>query len=183
MRNDRPTSSPPTRLYQPRGRFGRATGGEHVVHDQDALSLTKCVLVNLEPVDTVFEGVVFAMRLGWQLPRLANRDEPGIQTIGDGRAENEAAALDADDLVDALRDVRRCQAIDHFTKSLRIVQERRDVVEQNPWLGKIRNMPDLGLEMLHVVHVLVDRKSQISSARHEVVDFDGLDACVGWTAA
>ena len=75
---------------QPRRRLCRAARGEHVVHDQHALSGAKRVLVNLEAVGAVLERVVLALGLRRQLPRLANRDEAGIQPAGDRGAEDEA---------------------------------------------------------------------------------------------
>ena len=144
---------------QPRRRPCRAARCEDVVYDQHAVTGAKRVLVNLEAVNAVLERVLLALGLRRELPRLANRDEAGIQPAGDRGAQDEAPALDADHVVDALTCIRGCERSHHFTKSVGVVQERRNVVEQNPRLREIGNVPNLGFEMFHVGQPSVDRKS------------------------
>jgi hypothetical protein len=58
--------------------------------------------VYLEAVGPVFEIVADANLRGRELADLAHGDEARADAVGDGRAQNEAAAFDADDEVDAL---------------------------------------------------------------------------------
>ena len=58
------------------------------------------VLVHLHLVEPVFQAVGDAHRLMRQLALLADRDEAGRELMRDRAAEDEAARLDAGDLVD-----------------------------------------------------------------------------------
>ena len=66
-----------------------------------------------------------------QLAGLPHRREAGLQPVGDRRAENESAALDADHQVDRLAQVRRGHRLDGQLKPFAVLQQRRDVVEQD----------------------------------------------------
>ena len=50
------------------------------------------------------------------MPGFRTGDEPGAEAIGHGRAEDEPAALDADDEVDALVHERHREAVDRGAK-------------------------------------------------------------------
>ena len=65
------------------------------------------------------------------------------------RAEDEAAALDADDDVDALILEGEREAVDRRAKAHRILQQRGDVVEEDPRLGKIGDVANLGFQIVH----------------------------------
>ena len=86
-----------------------------------------------------------------QLAGLADRAEPGAEPIGDRRAEDEAAALDADDQRDALVLVRRREAVERGLEPVRVAQQRRDVVEEDARLRKVRHRTDSRFQCVHVV--------------------------------
>ncbi len=96
-----PTMSPPSVCDQAGGRLGGAAGGEHVVDDEHPLGGVDGVAVDLELVGAVLELVLLAGHGPRELAGLAHRDEGGADAIGDRRAGDEAAGLDADDAVDA----------------------------------------------------------------------------------
>src|SRR5699024_3695952 len=79
------------------GGFDGAAGGEEVVDDEDTLAWMDGIPVNLEGVGAVFERVFLHPGLRRELAGFANRYDAGIEEIGDGRAEDEAPALDDDD--------------------------------------------------------------------------------------
>ena len=94
----------PAQLFHQLGRGqGGAAGGQQVIDDQDFLAGLDAVLVDFQGVAAVFQGVLFADGPGRQLARLARRDETAAQLVGQHAAEDEAARLDAHDLVDGLR--------------------------------------------------------------------------------
>jgi len=81
----------------------RASGpacGQHVIDNQDVLPALDGVLVNLQAVEAVFELVLDLDALGRQLLGLAHRDETGPERVGQRRAEDESARLNADHGVD-----------------------------------------------------------------------------------
>jgi hypothetical protein len=83
-------------------RFCRSTCREQVVDDQNLLSGLHRVVVDFERVAAVLEVVARAHRRRWQLSWFAYGRETDAKTIGDGRSENEPAALDANDEIDPL---------------------------------------------------------------------------------
>ena len=81
----------------------RATGRDQVVDEEDTGALMDRVGVDLDGVDAVFEAVVLTDRPPGQLALLADRYEAAAELVRDGATEDEAARLDADDVVDAGR--------------------------------------------------------------------------------
>src|SRR5262249_14986545 len=102
----------------------------------------------------------------WQLAGLADRREPGADAIGDGRAEDESAALDADDDIDALVHEGQRQAVDRGAKTVGVLQQRRDVVEENAGFREIGNVANLRLQIVdgHVTENPVSRPVGITSS-------------------
>src|SRR5581483_10463074 len=74
-----------------------------------------------------------------QLALLANGHEARGHLVRDGTAENEAACLDAGDLVDLRARPRLHQLVDGSAKGARIAKQRGDVAEDDPRLGVIGN--------------------------------------------
>ena len=135
MRNASPSRSPPSFLTScaaPR----RSSRGQHIVHDEDALPTLDRVLVDLEGVGSIFERIALLERLRRQLARLTDRNEPGLDALGNRRTQNEPAALDADDDVDALPDEWAGEHVDRHRESVGVPQQGRDVVEENAAFGK-----------------------------------------------
>ena len=64
------------------------------------------------------------------------------QTIGDGAAEDEAAALDAHDDINSLIVERLGKRLDRRAKTVFLLQQRRDVEEINAGLREIRDAAD-----------------------------------------
>ena len=108
--------------------------------------------MNLERVLAVLEVVGLLDRLRRQLPRLADRNESSADALRHRGAEDEAAALDADHGVDALPGIRHRQQIDRRLEAGRIAQQRRDVVEEDAGLRKVRNVANVLFEV-HAVKV------------------------------
>ena len=89
------------------------------------------VAVDLERVRAVLERVLDGDRLGRQLAQLAHRHEAGVELVGHRGAEDEAARLHADDEVDLLAGVRREHQVDRFLVRGRVLEQGRDVVEED----------------------------------------------------
>lgn len=121
---------------------------EQVVDDEDALPGRDGVGVDLQRVGTVLERIRHAYRLGGQLPRLSHRHEPGLQTVCQRRAEDEAAALHPDHQIDTGVVIRLPHRIEREAQPLGIAQQRGDVVEENSRFRKVRDVTNLALEQL-----------------------------------
>src|SRR5207253_67688 len=107
-----------------------------------AMRMTPLILddrVNLLPV----EPLPAAQR--HQLGEKGDRSD----AAGDGRSEDEAAALDANDDLDVLVAERRAEAVERRAEPERILQQRRDVVEENPGFRKVGHVANLRFEVVH----------------------------------
>ena len=80
-------------------------------------------------------------------PKSAAPAGPGANPLSHGAPEDEAAALDPDDGVDALPFVRRGEQINRGLEPHRVAQQRRDVVEEDAGLWKIRNVANVLFEV------------------------------------
>src|SRR5262249_62374639 len=81
-------ADPPTKLD---GCLCGATGGDQVIDDQDAFAWPHGVLMHLDDVDAVFQGVFLADGLPRQLALLPQRHKPTAQPVGDGSTQDETA--------------------------------------------------------------------------------------------
>ena len=129
-------------LHHSRGGGGGAAGGEQVVHDEDAMAVADGVLVHLQGVGAVLQIVGDADAFGGQLLRLAHRHEAGAERVGERRGEDEAAGFDAEDDIDLRIAVVVLQAVDDAAKSVRVLEQRGDVVEENAGLGEVGHLAD-----------------------------------------
>src|SRR6185503_8341099 len=163
----------------------RPAGRQHVVDDQDAFLRGARVLVNLERILAVLEAVGLLVRRAGQLAGLAHRHEAAAERGGDGGAENEAPALDADHLIDVLTHVRRGEGIDRVLKSLAVAQQGGDVVKEDALLRKVRNLANLRFQVIHsaIGAPLSNVKSRVALIRIDLVDQHLLDARARWPAA
>src|SRR6185312_3576747 len=101
--------------------------GQQVVDDDDALAGLDGVEMDFEGVGAVFEVVVDAGGGGGELSGLAHRNESGVEAVGQGGAEDEAARFDAEDEVDVLADVVLRESVDELGEAGLVLQERSDV--------------------------------------------------------
>ena len=119
-----------------------AAGREEVVMDQDHVARGDRVEVELDGVDAVFLGIGFGDGGRGELAGLAGEDEACAEAAGDRRAHDKAAGLNPDDLRDALVLVELVSHVDHRPERLRILEQRRHIIKQNPRLRIIRHGPD-----------------------------------------
>ena len=131
-----------------RGRH-RAARGEQVVHQDDALAGLHGVRMHLDRGRPVFQRVGLGDGLARELAHLADGHERLVEAFGERGPEDEAAALDAGHEVeveagDRVRQVRAAQA-----EAGARVEDARDVPEQDPRRGEVRNLEDVVAERFH----------------------------------
>src|SRR5690348_15298316 len=97
------------------------------------------VTVNFKHVIAVFQIVGGARHLGGQLTGLAYRNEAGVQAVSDHGSEDESSRLDTDNPVDPASDIMISEGVDSASQPNRVLQQSRDVIEQNAGLREIRN--------------------------------------------
>ena len=92
--------------------------------------------MQLELARAVLEQVLGADRLIRQLARLAREHEAGAELERERRPEQEAARLRGDHAVDVQRRAHISQTAHRLRERARVGQQRRDVLEADPRLGK-----------------------------------------------
>src|SRR5207247_105242 len=106
------------------------------------------VTMDLEGVRAVLEGVLDRNGLRRQLAELADRHQAGLELDGHRRAEDEPTGFHPNDDVDLLRAVWLEHQIDTLPERGGVLQEGRDVVEEDAGLRKVRDLADPGTELL-----------------------------------
>ncbi len=102
-------------------------------------------MVHLESVGAVFERVGFADRGRRKLARLAQGNEGKLSLDGQRRAQQESSGLDSRDQIDLPLE-RSPDLVQAFAHQLGTQEQRRDVAEQDSWLGEIGNAAHRGAE-------------------------------------
>ncbi len=123
--------------------LGGPARGEQIVGDEDFHSRLDGVLVYFEGVLAVFELIGLRLGVPGQLARLADQHKSGAQLVGQRRGDDEAARLGADNHVHPLAHVPIGQKVDRSLERLGVLQHGGDVLENNSFLGKVRDVPDM----------------------------------------
>jgi hypothetical protein len=175
------------------GGFHGAASGEEVVDENDALAGLDCVGVDLEGVRAVLEVVSDANGGARKLFGFTHRYEAGVEAVGEGGAEDEAAGLDAKDEVDFFIDVVLREGIDELSKAHGILEERSDVVEEDAGFGEVGDGANERFERLAVGDDGFHKRlpGSFNTKRFEIFGFligqivfdDGIDATAPRTFA
>jgi len=129
-------------------RAGSATGGEQIINDKYAGRLAKGVLVNLQPVLTVFQSILGGEGQRRQLTRLTHHRHATAKRIGHRRSDDETARFDTEHHID-LALIALCDHIDDAPQRFTIRQQGCDVAKNDPGLWKIRDVADVLFEIDH----------------------------------
>ena len=105
------------------------------------------VRVELERVEAVLELVLGADRVPGQLAGLPRGHEAAAEPVRQRAAEDEAARLCAEDHVGLQRLGVGREPIDRVAERLLVGEERHDVLEDDPRLREVGDVPDLGGEV------------------------------------
>src|SRR5579863_9547736 len=100
------------------------------------------VPMNLQRIGSVLEVISHPGTFRRQLLRLAHRDEPRPQRIGQRRSEYKPPRLDSQHHVDTESRILILQTVDDAAQALLVLQKGSDVVKEDPCLGKIGNFTD-----------------------------------------
>src|SRR6267378_4139463 len=132
----------PLLLHQLTRAPGRAAGRKQVIDHRHLLAGLDRVDMRLQRALAVLERVLDPIRLVRQLPELADWREPDLQAIRESGPEDEAPRLDGQDAVESAPPQPLLQRAEDGLQRFRVAQDRRDVLEEDPGLGKIRNVAD-----------------------------------------
>jgi hypothetical protein len=103
--------------------------------------------MHLESIHPVLERVLDRLGPGGQLARPARRDEAGSRASGHRAAEDEATRLRCHDDVDLQLAGVAGEQLDGVLQRRRVEQQRGDVLEDDPFRGKVRNVPDVSAKV------------------------------------
>src|SRR5664280_328931 len=123
-----------------------AATADHVVHDQHAVPAGEGVPVHLQHRFAVLELVRRLERGRRQFALLAHRYEAGPEVVGNRGRQDEAAGLDPDHLVDGASAVVVDDSVHHAREGDVVGEQRRDVFENDPGLGIVRDVANAGAE-------------------------------------
>src|ERR687897_626626 len=136
---------------------GGAARCEEVVGDEDAGAGGDGVRVGLEGVGAVLQLVCGGDRLARELVRLSSEDEALAGTVGQSRAEDEAAGLGREDTVVVEAVGGKGQGVYGGVEGLAILYKGGNVLERDAGFREIGDGADVALEvtndLLHPVHV------------------------------
>lgn len=128
------------------GGGGSATGGEEVIDEEDLFAGEDGVLVDFDLGFAVFEGVGEAAGAPGEFAAFADGDEAGVEAVGDGGGEDEAAGVDADDFVDFRGAGGFAEEADGFAEEVGVGEDGGDVAEEDAGFGEIGDIADGGAQ-------------------------------------
>jgi hypothetical protein len=131
-------------------RFRRAASGDQIVDQYHALAFDQRVGMHLDLVFAILQHVRDADALVRQLALLADRNETGRHLMRHRAAEDEAARLDAGDLVDLHAGPRLHQFVDGAAEGARVAEQRGDVAEHDAGLRVIRDRADRSAQVVFI---------------------------------
>src|SRR5437870_3309578 len=91
-------------------------------------------------VGPIFQIIFDFKAVRRQLAGPANRYETRIELMSEGTADDEAAGFDAHHLRDLFITIPCCEIIDHTAKSRLVLEQGRNVVEENPGFRIVGNL-------------------------------------------
>src|SRR5262249_43915981 len=103
-----------------------------------------------ERVRAVFELIARPVRAVRELARLADDRDSRPEGERGGGADDEAARLDAEHRVDP-PSIWCDEGFDHGAEGIRVGEQRRDVLEDDPGFREIRDVADETLEIGHLL--------------------------------
>jgi hypothetical protein len=124
------------------GGGGGSASGEEIINQDNAAAGFNGVNVNGDGVRAVFEIVILFVNLERQLAFFANGHKTGFEAQRGGGGKDEAAGINADDGIHGAGFVIADEEINAAGEKLGIGQDRRDVLELNAGLRKIRDVAD-----------------------------------------
>ena len=138
-------------------RMHGAAGRQQIVEHDDALAVGDRILLNLDRVAAVFEVIGEAHGRARQFSLLADHRKAAAELVGDGCGDEKAARFDPDQQVGPVRPQRLGQARHRHPPCLRVREQGRDVVKEDPGFWKIGYRSDVLLE----VHEACPRRRSI----------------------
>ena len=144
-------------LHQLDAGFGGAAGGEQVVDQQDAFAGQDGIVVHLDHRLAVFQRVGLGDHRPGQLALLADRHEAGGELVRHRAAEDEAAGLEPDDLVEAHAGIGVQQLVDRHAKAARVGEERGHIAEDDALMREVDDGADVVLDLFLLDHVSLRR--------------------------
>ena len=142
-----------------------AAGGDQVVDHEHALAAVDRVGVDLDAVGAVLERRSRRRSsCAGSLPALRTATKPGLERHRDRAAEDEAARLDAGDLVDADALEGAASCCTARAEPDRILEQRGDVAELDARLRVVGDRADEGLRSSSAVR-LIRRTSAVYAPR------------------
>src|SRR6185312_5790037 len=98
--------------------------------------------MDFQGVRSVLQRVVVLGGFRGEFAGLADRNESGVQAVGQRGGENKTARLHAQYKINALADVVLRQRVYERGQAALVFEERGDVVKEDPFFGEVRDFAD-----------------------------------------
>ena len=122
------------------------------------------IRVHLHRCFTVFQRITLGNGFERQLAFFADGYEADIQLISQGRADDKAACVQTGHNVDFLIHITVNQQIHQQAEILRALQDGRNVVKQNAFLGPVGNFPHFFKQGFHAHYFGMNQHRRILMA-------------------
>ncbi len=136
-------------LDEQTARRRRAPGGDEIVDQQYPVVRGERVYVHFEPGRSILEIVIGSRHVIRKLAGFAQRDKSNAELPGNQAAEDKTARFHSDHRREAFAEEGVEELVHREPQSRRILDQRGDVFELDPGLGKVRDIADLGFESIH----------------------------------
>src|SRR5215467_12612180 len=105
--------------------------------------------MHLDRVGSVFQIISHAHLLPGKFSRLADKRKALFQGMGEDGSKDETPRFDPYHSVDGLALIALAKEFDDPLKGIRILKEWSDILKEDSWFGKIRNVTDEFFNFFH----------------------------------
>src|SRR5262245_59228437 len=129
---------------------GGTAGGQQVVYDNHLLPGLDGIFMDLQRIQAVFQLIAPLDSLRRKFAGFADRNKAGVQTVGQSRTKDETARFDGQDRIDLGVEVMLGKRVDERGKAHLVLEQGGDVVEQDAFLGEVRDLANQRLQMFAI---------------------------------
>ena len=121
---------------------GGPPGGQEIIDDQHPFPHGDGVAVDRQRARAVLQIIFDLENVRWQLAGLSDRHESCPEIIRQRTAQDEATGFNSDYFRNPFVAISGGKLVHNVSEGTRILEQRRDIVKENPRFGKIRHFAD-----------------------------------------
>ncbi len=137
--------------------------------DEDSFPRPDRIFVDFDAVNTVLKFVFLPNRRSGEFPGFSHRNKSGTELVRKNCSKDEPARFDSDDLVDCHGSIMVPQEGNSRLKCGRILEQGRNIFENNPLLWKVRDGTNVAGEVFYQRTGSFFRKASIPFLQSSVI--------------